>query len=51
LTALSNCSTLKYFADHSGVLEIVDVMMADSAKQFGPDEETVAVDATGLETT
>lgn len=51
MNELPNYSTLKYFADRSGILEIVEAMTADLAKHFGRDEETVAVDATGLETT
>lgn len=50
-TELPNYSTLKYFADRSGIPEVVEAMTADLAKHFGRDEETVAVDATGLETT
>lgn len=51
LNELPNYSTLEYFADRSGILAIIDAMIADLAKQFGRDEEVVAVDATGLETT
>jgi len=51
LSKLPNYSTLKYFADRSGILEIVDAMLAELVKRFAKAEETVAVDATGLETT
>lgn len=51
LRQLPHYSTLKYFADRSGTLEIVDAMLAELAQQFGQPEEPVALDSTGLETT
>jgi hypothetical protein len=51
LTKLPNYSTLKYFADRSGILEIVDAMLAEVAKQFVKEGQEVAVDSTGLGTT
>jgi hypothetical protein len=51
LKTLPNYSTLKYFADRSGILEIVDAMLAEVAKQFVKEVQEVAVDSTGLETT
>ncbi len=51
LTTLPNYSTLKYFADRSGTLEVVDAMLAEVAKQFITADEQVAIDSTGLETT
>jgi hypothetical protein len=46
LTTLPNYSTLKYFADRSGTLEIVDAMLAEVAKQFVKPDEEVAIDST-----
>ena len=51
LKKLPNYSTLKYFADRSGILEIVDAMLAEVAKQFVKESQEVAIDSTGLETT
>ena len=51
LTALPHYSTLKYFADRPGTLEIVDAMLTEVAQQFAGEEEQVAIDSTGLETT
>lgn len=51
LTALPHYSTLRYFADRPGTLEIVDAMLTEVAKQFVRKEEQVAIDSTGLETT
>jgi hypothetical protein len=51
LTALPHYSTLKYFADRPGTLEIVDAMLTEVAKQFVREEEQVAIDSTGLQTT
>src|ERR1700729_4365456 len=51
LRRLPHYSTLKYFADRSGTLEIVDAMLAEIAKQFAQVDEPVALDSTGLETT
>jgi hypothetical protein len=51
LKRLPHYSTLKYFADRSGTLEIVDAMLAELAKQYGKPQEPVAIDSTGLETT
>ncbi|MGE0697287.1 MAG: hypothetical protein AB7O59_24465 [Pirellulales bacterium] len=51
LRHLPHYSTLKYFADRSGTLDIVDVMLKEVAQQFVKDDEQVAVDSTGLETT
>lgn len=51
LTQIPHYSTLKYFADRAGTLEIVDAMIAEIATAFVSDDEVVAMDATGLETT
>jgi hypothetical protein len=51
LKELPHYSTLKYFADRPGTLEIVDAMLSEVAKQFVREEEQVAIDSTGLETT
>jgi hypothetical protein len=51
LKELPHYSTLKYFADRPGTLEIIDAMLTEVAKQFVSDEEQVAIDSTGLETT
>jgi hypothetical protein len=48
---LPHYSTLKYFADRTGTLEVVDAMLLEVAKQFVQEEEQVAIDSTGLETT
>ena len=50
LKRLPHYSTLKYFADRSGTLEIVDAMLAELAQQCGESKEAVAIDSTGLET-
>lgn len=51
LEELPHYSTLKYFADRPGTLEIVDAMLTEVAKQFVREEEQVAIDSTGLEMT
>jgi hypothetical protein len=51
LKNLPHYSTLKYFADRAGTLDIVDAMLKEVAQQFVNDDEQVAVDSTGLETT
>lgn len=51
LRQLPHYSTLKYFADRAGTLEIVDAMLAEVAGAFIGDDEVVAMDSTGLETT
>ena len=51
LKRLPHYSTLKYFADRSGTLEIIDAMLAELAKSVGKPEEPVAIDSTGLEST
>ena len=48
---LPNYSTLKYFADRSQVAEIADAMLVEIVQRFAPQEEEVAIDSTGLETT
>lgn len=47
---LPHYSTLKYFADRSQVLEIIDKMLADIIKEFSPDAEEATLDSTGMET-
>ena len=51
LRELPHYSTLKYFADRAGTLEIVDAMLKEVAQRFASAEERVAVDSTGLATT
>jgi hypothetical protein len=51
LKELPHYSTLKYFADRPGTLEIIDAMLTEVAKQFVNEDEQVAIDSTGLETT
>jgi hypothetical protein len=51
LKDLPHYSTLKYFADRPGTLGIIDAMLTEVAKQFVNEEEQVAIDSTGLETT
>src|SRR5215218_5919509 len=48
---LPHYSTLKYFADRPGTLEVVDAMLLEVAQQFVQEEEQVAMHSTGLETT
>jgi hypothetical protein len=43
--------TLKRFADRGQVTAIVDVMLAQIIRQVVPDESSLVVDSTGLETT
>jgi len=50
LKRLPHYSTLKYFADRSHVLEIIDVMLADIIQKFAPDAEEATLDSTGMET-
>jgi hypothetical protein len=53
LERLPHYSTLKYFADRSDTLAIVDAMLgeiiAQVAKQSGEADEEVAIDATGMD--
>ena len=55
LKCLPHYSTLKYFADRSDTLAIVDAMLADIVRevveQSGEADEEVAMDATGVEST
>lgn len=51
LCELPHYSTLKYFADRSGTLAIIDAMLTEVAQYVVRDEERVAIDSTGLETT
>lgn len=55
LKRLPHYSTLKYFADRSDTLAIVDAMLADIVgqvvKQSGEVDQEVAMDATGVEST
>jgi hypothetical protein len=53
LRKLPHYSTLKYFADRSGTLEIVDAMLADLAAQIAEklEDDEVAIDSTGMEST
>lgn len=51
LEYLPHYSTLKYFADRSDTLEIVDAILAEVVKEYGGSVEEVSIDSTGLETT
>ncbi|MEW4491125.1 transposase, partial [Thalassoglobus sp. JC818] len=51
LRRIPHYSTLKKFADRSGVLDIVDAMIFEIVQQFGQSEVEAAIDSTGLETT
>jgi hypothetical protein len=51
LRRLPHYSTLKYFADRAGTLEIVDAMLAELVGQIASDDAEVAIDSTGIETT
>ena len=55
LQRLPHYSTLKYFADRSDTLAIVDAILADVVrqvvKQSGAEDQAVAIDSTGLEST
>lgn len=51
LERLPHYSTLKYFVNRSNVLEIVDSMLMDITQKLGGENEDVAIDSTGLETT
>lgn len=48
---LPHCSNLKYCADRSGTLDIVDVMLKEVARQFVKNNEQVAVGSIGLKST
>ncbi len=50
LRRLPHYSTLKYFADRSHVLEIIDQMLAEIVGEFAPDAEEASLDSSGLET-
>ena len=55
LKGLPHYSTLKYFADRSDTLAIVDAILADVVRQVtaqsGEADEEVAIDSTGIEST
>lgn len=51
LRRIPHYSTLKYFVDKAGTLEIIDALLADIAKHYGRPNEPVAIDATGLQAT
>ena len=48
-TCLPHYSTLKYFADRSDTMKIVDAMLAEIVGHFTSAEEEVAIDSTGVE--
>lgn len=51
LKRLPHYSTLKYFADRSDTLAIVDAMLAEIVRSIASGDEEVAIDSTGVETT
>lgn len=51
LKRLPHYSTLKYFADRSDTLAIVDAMLAEIVQAVAGENEAVAIDSTGVETT
>ena len=51
LTRLPHYSTLKYFADRSDTMAIVDAMLSEIVQSVAGDNEAVAIDSTGVETT
>lgn len=51
LERLPHYSTLKYFADRSDTLEIIDAILTEVVKEYGGSVEEVSIDSTGLETT
>src|SRR5262249_54432400 len=55
LQRLPHYSTLKYFADRSDTLAIVDAILADVVRQVmaqsGAADQAVAIDSTGVEST
>lgn len=51
LQRLPHYSTLKYFADRSDTLAIVDAMLAEIVQAVAGPGEAVAIDSTGVETT
>ena len=55
LRRVPHYSTLKYFADRSDTLEIVDAMLSDIVgqvvQQSGDADEEIAIDATGVDST
>ena len=51
LRRVPHYSTLKYFADRAGTLEIVDAMLAELVQHFADENAEVAIDSTGIETT
>lgn len=51
LSRLPHYSTLKYFADRSDTLTIVDAMLAEIVRSIASGDEEVAIDSTGVETT
>ena len=51
LRRVPHYSTLKYFADRAGTLEIVDGMLAELVQHFADENAEVALDSTGIETT
>lgn len=51
LGRLPHYSTLKRFADRSDVPAVIDRMLAEIVREFAPEPELAAMDATGIETT
>jgi hypothetical protein len=51
LGRLPHFSTLKRFADRSDVPAVIDRMLAEVVREFAPEPELAAIDATGIETT
>jgi hypothetical protein len=51
LSRLPHYSTLKYFADRSDTLAIVDAMLAEIVRSVAGEDQAVAIDSTGVETT
>lgn len=51
LKQLPHYSTLKRFADRSDTIAIVDAMLADIVREIAGDDDEVAIDSTGVETT
>ncbi|QDU82756.1 hypothetical protein Pla110_45180 [Polystyrenella longa] len=51
LKQLPSYSTLKYFADRSYVLDLIDKMLANIIKEFAPTVEEATIDPTRMETT
>lgn len=51
LSRLPHYSTLKYFADRSDTLAIVDAMLAEIVRAVAAEDQEVAIDSTGVEST